>query len=139
MALFLFAMFEAIAFSWILGVDKGWKLITGYANITVPRFFKFVLKYITPTMLILIFISALVKPMNDDWSLISIHGWELDNNAIIAKLMHKGMDVNDSNIIYIDGARIYLLLLLITIWLTIYINIRVRKKRVQKHNESMMS
>lgn len=139
MALFLFAMFEAIAFSWILGVDKGWKLITGYANITVPRFFKFVLKYITPTMLILIFVSALIKPLNDDWSLISIHGWELDKNAIIGKLMHKGMDANDSNIIYIDGARIYLLLLLITIWLTIYINIRVRKKRVQKYNESMMS
>lgn len=137
MSLFLFAMFEAIAFSWVMGIDKGWALINGYANIRIPKFFKYVLKYVTPTMLILIFISALIKPMNDDWSLISIHGWELDNSAIIAELMHKGMAPDDPNIAYIDGARLYLLFLIISIWLTIYITIRVRKKRIQtKRSES---
>lgn len=46
-------------------------------------------------MLIVIFLSALVKPKDDDWSLISIKGWELDDASIVGELTHKGIGPND--------------------------------------------
>lgn len=94
-ALVLFAMLEIILFSWFLGVDKGWKLIHMGADMQMPRFFKFVLKYITPILLIIIFLASLLKPKNDDWSLLSFKGWELDNSSIIAELKHQGIGPNN--------------------------------------------
>ena len=94
-SLFVFAMFEAILFSWVIGADKGWAMIHQGADIKVPKVFKFILKYITPVMLIVIFLSALVKPKGDDWSLISIKGWELDDASIVGELTHKGIGPND--------------------------------------------
>ncbi|MDD2687378.1 MAG: sodium-dependent transporter [Bacteroidales bacterium] len=93
-SLVVFAMLEIILFSWVLGVDKGWKLIHQGADMQLPRFFKFVLKYITPTLLILIFLSSLLKPKNDDWSQVSFKGWELDNASIIGELLHQGIGPN---------------------------------------------
>jgi SNF family Na+-dependent transporter len=92
--LFFFAMMEAILFSWVFGINKGWKEFTHAAKIKVPLFFRFVLKYITPTMLIIIFLSALIKPANDNWSSLSIKGWELDGSSILGKMMGKGDGVN---------------------------------------------
>lgn len=93
-SLFVFAMFEAILFSWVLGVEKGWKLIHYGADIVMPKIFKYILKYVTPTMFILIFLAALVKPKDDNWSLLSFKGWELDNSSIIAELTHKNIGPN---------------------------------------------
>jgi hypothetical protein len=36
----------------------------------------------------------LVKPKNDDWSLLSFKGWELDNASIIGELRHQGVGPN---------------------------------------------
>lgn len=130
-SLFFFAMIEAIAFSWVMGVEKGWKLITNHADIQLPVIFKYILKYVTPTFLIIIFVSALIKPLNDDWSLLSLHGWELDNGAIIAQLMHKGADLSDPNLFYIDMARIYLLVLLIGMNVLVWHASHTRAKRVR--------
>ena len=94
-ALFVFAMFEAILFSWVIGVDKGWKMIHEGAELKMPKFFKYVLKYVTPIMLIVIFLAALVKPKNDDWSLVSIKGWPLDDTSIIGELKHQGIGPNN--------------------------------------------
>lgn len=93
-ALFVFAMSEAILFSWVFGVDKGWKLIHYGADMNIPIFFKYVMKYVTPTMLVIIFVAALIKPKNDDWSLLSLKGWELDDTSIISELNHKSVGPN---------------------------------------------
>ena len=95
-SLFFFAMIEAILFSWVMGVDRGWKMIHRGAEIRMPVFFKYVLKYVTPTMLVIIFLSALVKPKDDEWSKISFRGWELDNTSIIAELTHQNIGPNCS-------------------------------------------
>ena len=47
-------------------------------------------------MMILIFVTALIKPKNDDWSQISLSGWEVDNSSIIGELTHKGIGANSS-------------------------------------------
>lgn len=93
-SLFFFAMLEAIAFSWVMGVNKGWKLIHENADIQLPGVFRFILRFITPTMLIVIFVASLIKPKNDDWSLLSFKGWELDNSSILGELRHQNVGPN---------------------------------------------
>ncbi len=94
-SLVVFAMFEAILFSWVIGVDKGWKMMHQGADIKVPKIFKFILRYVTPVMLIVIFLAALIKPKNDDWSQVSLKGWTLDETSIIGELQHQGIGPND--------------------------------------------
>ena len=69
-------------------------MITDDAEIRLPKIFKLILKYITPTMLIVIFVAALIKPKNDDWSLLSFKGWELDDSSIIGELRHQNIGPN---------------------------------------------
>ena len=92
--LFFFAMMETILFSWVFGINKSWKEFTRAARIKVPIVFKYILLYITPTMLIVIFLSALIKPLNDNWSSLSIKGWELDGSSILGRMTGKGDGVN---------------------------------------------
>ena len=95
-ALVLYATAEIILFSWIFGVNRGWELIHQGADMRMPGIFKFILRYITPTMLILILLASAVKPKNDDWSLLSLQGWELDKNSIIGELSHKDIGPNNT-------------------------------------------
>lgn len=48
----LFALIEVVLFIWIFGRDKAIKEIHRGAQIRIPRFFNFILKYVTPLMLI---------------------------------------------------------------------------------------
>lgn len=52
--LILFGMIEAIVFAWIYGIDRGWKELNRGSDIRIPRFFRFTLKWITPTFLIVL-------------------------------------------------------------------------------------
>jgi SNF family Na+-dependent transporter len=87
--LFFFALCEVILFSWIWGINKGWKEFNYGAKIKVPVFFKYITMYITPTVLILIFSAALIKPAGDDWKSLSFKGWKLDSGSIIGRMMGK--------------------------------------------------
>jgi SNF family Na+-dependent transporter len=50
------------------GMDKGWREITSGADIKVPNIYKFIIKYITPVLLIIIFLGSLFKPLGNNWS-----------------------------------------------------------------------
>ncbi len=52
--LVLFAFIEAVLFSWVFGIDKAWNEIHHGADLTIPRIYKFVIKYVTPLFLFLI-------------------------------------------------------------------------------------
>jgi len=52
----LFGVLEIIVFSWIFGVKKGWAELHKGADIKVPRFFKFVFKFITPAYILVILV-----------------------------------------------------------------------------------
>ncbi|MDQ8185390.1 sodium:calcium symporter [Pelagicoccus sp. SDUM812002] len=49
------ALVEIIIFGWIIGTDEGFKLAHRGAAIRIPNFFKFVMKYVSPAFLIIIF------------------------------------------------------------------------------------
>jgi SNF family Na+-dependent transporter len=94
-ALVLFALGEAILFSWVFGIDRGWDEITRGADITVPRFFRFVIKYVTPAFLLAVFLGSLIKPAGGDWNsafsaLVSGNGWPLAPDSVIGTVLHVG-------------------------------------------------
>jgi SNF family Na+-dependent transporter len=93
-SLVVFALLESILFSWVFGLKKGWKEITDGADIKVPLVYRFIIKYITPVALILVFTGALIRPVGDDWSRISLKGWKLHNESILGQLHHKGAGPN---------------------------------------------
>ncbi|MGE5317918.1 MAG: sodium:calcium symporter, partial [Chloroflexota bacterium] len=93
-SLFVFAMFEAILFAWVFGMDKGWKELMTGADIKIPIVYKYILKFITPVVLIIVFLGALLRPVNDNWGSLSFKGWALHNESIIGQIQHKGIGHN---------------------------------------------
>lgn len=109
-SLVVFAMLESILFAWFFGIDKGWAEINKGADIKLPVVFKYLIGYITPVILIVIFIASLIQPANDDWSKLSWKGWELSNGSIIGQINHKGIGPNNrwfSDTYYSDVNGVY--------------------------------
>ena len=145
-SLVVFAMLETILFSWIFGMKKGWAEITSGADIKVPIIYKFIIKFITPPMLIIIFLGSLFKPLNNDWSgnissLFSGEGWNLDNGSIVKTVMHAGIRDQiraatdpvlisqlEDKILYLNIARFLLLGLFIFVSALVYIAFLKRKR-----------
>jgi SNF family Na+-dependent transporter len=95
-ALVIFALLEAFIFAWIFGMDKGWDEITRGADIQVPRIFRFVIQYITPAFILVIFVTSVIKPQGE-WgaafsSLFSGNGWPFHPGSIVGKVLHLGDD-----------------------------------------------
>ncbi|TNE59333.1 MAG: sodium:calcium symporter [Bacteroidetes bacterium] len=57
-SLVVFAVTEIILFSWVFGMNKGWKEITDGADIEVPIIFRFIIKWVTPLILIAVFVGS---------------------------------------------------------------------------------
>ncbi|MGH9338694.1 MAG: sodium-dependent transporter [Acidobacteriota bacterium] len=93
-ALVVFALAEVFIFAYIFGLDRGWAEITRGAELKIPRFFRFAIKYVTPALLLIIFLAALVKPASGwDAALAALaagHGWEFAPDSVIGKLLHSG-------------------------------------------------
>jgi NSS family neurotransmitter:Na+ symporter len=58
-SLVVFALFEIILFAWVFGMGKGWREITDGSDIKVPNVFKYIIKYVTPILLICVFAGAI--------------------------------------------------------------------------------
>ena len=148
-SLVIFALVEIILFAWVFGMDKGWYEINSGADIKVPGIFRFIIKFITPAFLLMVFLGAVVTPLNNDWklalnNLFTGEGWALDKSSIVMKIMNADLNqklVNatdpieiaalENQYFYINGARILLLCLFIFIGILVYL---AHKKR--KNNES---
>jgi NSS family neurotransmitter:Na+ symporter len=71
-ALFLNGTILVIVFSWILGVEPGWVEAHRGAELRIPGIFKPLLRYVTPTVLLLIFATFVLK---------NAFGWNLSFTA----------------------------------------------------------
>jgi SNF family Na+-dependent transporter len=155
-ALVVFALAETILFSWIFGLKRGWKEITDGADIKVPSVYKFIIKWITPFLLIYVFLGSLITPANGDWGtafqqLSSELNWPLDNNAIVAKIMNKDIQasvaaakasgdfekINELNKqkLYVNGSRVLLVLVYLLVCYLIYVAYQKRIKERRPINE----
>ena len=59
--LFVQATILVIIFGWVMGIDRGWQIAHEGAEMRIPRIYRFVIKYITPTFLLSIFVMFLLK------------------------------------------------------------------------------
>ncbi len=93
-SLVVFALAEAFIFAFIFGMDRGWEEINRGADMKVPHLFRFVIKYVTPAFILLIFVGSLVQP-SGRWadafaSLADGRGWPLAADSVIGKILHVG-------------------------------------------------
>lgn len=140
-ALVVFALTEIILFSWVFGLDKGWKAITDGADMRVPRIYRYIIKWVTPIMLIVVFLGSLITPQGGDWaaafnSLIDGGGWLFSDGAIIAKLQNQDIyasleiaknagdieqiDFLKAKLGYVTGSRLFLLVVYLLICGIVY-------------------
>ncbi|HLF19134.1 MAG TPA: sodium-dependent transporter [Candidatus Omnitrophota bacterium] len=57
--LVVFATVETIMFGWVLGIDNAWKELHAGADIKIPNFYKYIMKYVTPLFLLAILVMWL--------------------------------------------------------------------------------
>ena len=74
-ALVIFALVEIILFAWVFGMDKGWKEITDGSDIKVPIIFKFIIKYVSPLFLLVVFIGGAPQIIDNATKDTSMYGW----------------------------------------------------------------
>ncbi|MCB1035195.1 MAG: sodium:calcium symporter, partial [Acidobacteria bacterium] len=94
-SLVVFALAEAVIFSFIFGIEKGWTEITRGADLKIPRVFRWIIRWVTPAFLLAVFLGALFKPEAGDWgaafsNLASGDGWSLAPDSVIGKVFHVG-------------------------------------------------
>jgi hypothetical protein len=53
----VFATIETILFAWVFGIEEAWTELHVGADITIPRFYRFIIKYVTPLVLIVILVT----------------------------------------------------------------------------------
>ena len=94
--LVFFGLVEAILFSWVWGVDKGWEEINRGSDIRLPKIYKPILKYVTPSILVVVFSLSLISPKGNDWSGAIKNGWELDGSSIIGQIRNVNVTYNRS-------------------------------------------
>ena len=83
--LVVFALIETILFMWVFGADKAWKEMNNGGDIKIPFFFYYVMKYITPVILMILMI------------------WWFIQSALPTLFLHNAAP---ENVPYIWGARI---------------------------------
>jgi SNF family Na+-dependent transporter len=59
--IFVMAGVQIIYFSWGFGIERGWKEIHAGASIQLPPVFKFIMKYVAPAYLIIVFVGFCVQ------------------------------------------------------------------------------
>jgi hypothetical protein len=149
-SLVVFALVESILFAWVFGMDKGWKEINQGGDIKVPGFYRFVIKYITPVLLLFVFIGSLITPKGNDWigaknSLMSGGGWPFDNGSIVKQITNAGLHEQlaaatdpvviaslNEKLFYTNAARLLLLLLFVGICALVYIAHQKRNRHAHR-------
>jgi neurotransmitter:Na+ symporter, NSS family len=150
-SLVVFALLETVLFAWIFGMEKGWKEINSGADIKIPIIYKYIIKFVTPLLILFVFLGSLITPKGNDWSgafssLFSGNGWQLDNGSLIKQISNSGLKEQILNatdpimmatlqekLQYINMARIFLLTLFVGIAVVVYIAYKKRVKEGRVH------
>lgn len=127
-SLVVFAMFEIILFAWVFGIDKAWDEINRNADMKVPVVFKYIIKYVTPVILIAVFLGSLLS----DGGILD----QISNKAIYEQLAATTDSAQrallEDKLLFVNGARILLVLVFVFIAYLVYLaqNRRDREGRI---------
>ncbi len=143
-SLVIFALLETILFAWVFGIDKGWEELNRGADIKIPVIYKWIMKYVTPTLLFMVFVGALITPVGNEWGdalagFFQGNSWELDNSSLISKLTHaefyeqllqnpQDSEAIQNKIFFSNAARIQLLMLFFVICGIVWYSNKKRKR-----------
>ncbi len=78
--LVVFATVEVILFGWVFGIDRAWTELHTGSDIRIPRIYRFIIKYVTPVMLLTIVISWIVTNWN---TIFYLEGVEAANKPFV--------------------------------------------------------
>jgi SNF family Na+-dependent transporter len=144
-SLVVFALAEIILFAWVFGMKRGMEEINAGGDIRVPNIYNFIIKWITPVLLLFVFLGSLITPKGNDWQNAFKNGWELDNGSIIRQITNTGLKqqidaaaivgdmglVNtlEEKLLYINAARILLLMIFLGVAYLVY---KAYRKRIKE-------
>jgi SNF family Na+-dependent transporter len=111
--LVLFATVESILFAWVFGMEKAWTEMHVGSDITIPRIYRFIIKYITPAFLLFV---------------LGMWFWQDWTGIILMK------NVPKENIPFILGTRIGLVIFFAVLAFLVW---HIWQKREQKRKEGM--
>ena len=111
--LVVFASIEIILFAWVFKMENAWEEITLGADIKVPVFFKYVIKYVTPIYLLVIMGSWMYQDAVD---------------ILLLNKTPNGTPVNPADVPYIWGSRA----LMIGLFILLIVMVRFAWKRRER-------
>ena len=118
-------MLEIILFAWVFGMGRGWQEINRGADIRVPVVFRFVIKYVTPVILIAVFFGSL---LSKGGIIDTIMNGQLDTDLAVARRLGDLATVTalETKRQYVNGSRLLLVLVFGAIAYLVY---RAQRKR----------
>ncbi|QCR24734.1 sodium-dependent transporter [Pontibacter sp. SGAir0037] len=141
-SLVVFALLESILFAWVFGMNKGWREITSGSDIDVPLIYRYIIKFVTPLLLLWVFLGSLFTPKGGDWGAALSGNWELDNSSIIKKITNADLkeklaaatsavdiELLQDTLFFVNASRILLLAVWIILAALVY---TAYKKRVRE-------
>ncbi|MFM1872840.1 MAG: hypothetical protein RL398_2262, partial [Planctomycetota bacterium] len=63
--IFVLAMVQILCFGWVFGIDRGWKEMHQGAQVRLWGGFRFVIRYLTPLFLIVVFVAFCYNNLGD--------------------------------------------------------------------------
>jgi len=117
----LLALIQIIIFAWVIGIDKGFEIAHRGAAIKIPNIFKFVMKYVSPIFLILIFGS---------WIYSSVLGFSLTGGE--RELSSYVQDLVDKNLTAWMSVGVIILTFTLIVFLTVIGNFKTTTERKSK-------
>ncbi len=66
--IFVLATVQIICFGWVMGVERGWKELHHGAQIKLPAFWKFIIKFVTPAYLLFVFFMFCRDNLKNWWN-----------------------------------------------------------------------
>ena len=105
--LVVFAAVETILFGWVFGMDAAWTELHAGSDITIPRVYRFVIKYITPAFLLALLSS-----------------WFVQEGVAFILLR----EVPAENLPYVLGTRVMLLVLFVGLAALVWVVWRRRRR-----------
>jgi neurotransmitter:Na+ symporter, NSS family len=145
-SLVVFALLEIILFAWVFGIDKGWTELNRGADIRIPMVYKWIIKYITPVLLLMVFFGALFTPEGNNWSgaiatLLEGQLYTLDSSSLISKITHDDIQAQiflnpdnteffEKKMFYSTLARVQLVILFLIITAIVWYSTLTRKRKM---------
>jgi neurotransmitter:Na+ symporter, NSS family len=152
-SLVLFAFVETILFSWVFGMNNAWKEITEGADLKIPTIFKFIIKFVTPIFIGIVFLGAIVKPKaipsesiteaSNEWSFAiesvsNGNGWPLADDSILNMIFRFNAEKDavkyfsesgtPTNFFFTDMSRLLLVVLFLSLCYLVWIASKKREK-----------